>query len=104
MRRYSLASIADRDNVDLTQYQTVITDAVSEEMPGAVVTVHNDYYTVDPAPDRGQAIRIGKKISRTGLGRYCIKIPKLFISTTIEETKEERDNNGSYKKPLGGHF
>ena len=104
MRKYSLASVSDREDVDLTKYKAVITDAVSEEMPGAVVVVKNDYYTVDPTPDRGQAIRIGKKISRTGLGRYCIKIPKLFISTTIEETTEERDNSGSHKKSLGGHF
>lgn len=78
MRKYTLASHEARDEVDLRCYREEIETAVHEVMPGAKVTVYQDHYTVAPSPERGDAIRIGKKVSRTVLGQYCIQVPKLF--------------------------
>ena len=99
MRKYFLASSDGRCTVDLRLYRKDIINAVQEELPSAVVTVEKDYYTVEPTLDRGAAIRVGKKISKTALGKYCIKIPKLFNS--VEVRKEISDESES--KPLGGH-
>lgn len=60
MRRYALASISARDEVDLRDYQSLIQKTVHEFLPTAKVVVAQDYYTVDPEPDRGNAIRIGR--------------------------------------------
>lgn len=101
MRRYTLASLTDRPAVDLQDFRSEIEAAVHEVMPDAVVEVYEGSYTVSPTPERGDAIRIGRKISRSGLGKYCIKIPKLFCSEVID--KKEGVQNGTEKR-AGGHF
>ena len=85
MRKYYLASPGDRSDVDLRRYQKEIVDAVHRFMPGAQVEVTDRYYTVQPTPDRGTAIRIGRILSdKDVLGKYCVKIPKLFCSEEVE--------------------
>ena len=59
MRKYTLASSSAKSTVDLTDYTEVITAAVHEVMPKANVIVEKDCYYVDPAPSKGDAIRIG---------------------------------------------
>ena len=89
MRKYYLASALDRDDVDLQNYRQEIADAVHKYMPQAKVDVYEKYYTVHPTPARGDAIRIGRILSdKDVLGRYCVKIPKLFCSEEVEEGKE----------------
>lgn len=90
MRRYILASQEARGSVDLRQHTNMIINAVHAVMPQAVVVVEKQYYTVDPAPNRSEAIRIGRKLSKAqALGRYCIKIPKLFNSEEIGYGEKE---------------
>jgi len=102
MRKYYLASSEDRRDVDLRLYRKEITEAVRKHMPGAQVEVTEHYYTVQPTPDRGTAIRIGRLLSTQDvLGKYCVKIPKLFCSEEVERGKE--DENGTEKKCAGGH-
>lgn len=99
MRKYTLAS-ADRADVDLRVYQAEIMDAIHSVMPTATVRVDKDCYIVDPTPDRGDVIRIGRKICESDLKHYCIRIPKLFYSVEIG------GQNGTQnpKKTLtGGH-
>lgn len=101
MRKYTLASLDARGKVDLREYCEFIETTVHEFMPHAKVQVGCDHYTVSPAPSRGEAIRIGRKLCKNkSLGRCCIKIPKLFNGETIE-TKEA--TNGT-EKHNGGHF
>ena len=102
MRRYYLASSEDRDDVDLRKYEKIIEDAVLGYMPTARVEVHEHWYTVDPTPDKGNAIRIGRVLSdKDVLGKYCVKIPKLFCSEEVE--KGSVLVNGTQKKCVGGH-
>ena len=103
MRRYYLASTENRGKVDLRAYQDVIVNSVHQIMPQAQVTVEKDYYTVDPTPVKGDAIRIGRLLSNGKiLGGYCIKISKLFCSEEIEKGSEIE--NGRETKHTGGHW
>ena len=102
MRKYYLASSKDRDGVDLEAYQDEIIDAVHRHMPHAKVEVSKNYYTVHPTPSKGDAIRIGRILSdKDVLGRYCVKIPKLFCSEEVQQRKEV--DNGRNEKRTGGH-
>ena len=102
MRKYYLASPADRGEVDLRMFQKEITAAVHRYMPHAQVEVTERYYTVHPTPGRGDAIRIGRLLSdKDVMGRYCVRIPKLFCSEEIEKGKV--NVNGTKKKRIGGH-
>lgn len=101
MRKYTLASMDARNDVDLRRFGRLIEETVLEVMPQATVQVERDCYIVSPTPSRGDAIRIGRKLSKNKLlGRYCIKIPKLFHGETIVE---KEDVNGK-QKHNGGHF
>lgn len=103
MRKYYLASTEDRGNVDLRDYRDVIEEAVHQYMPNAQVNIKEGYYTVDPTPNRGDAIRIGRLLSdKNVLGKYCVKIPKLFCSEEIEKGMVRVD--GTEKKRTGGHL
>ena len=102
MRKYYLASTDKRGEVDLRDYQTEIVTAVHQYMPHAKVEVTERYYTVEPTPARGDAIRIGRILSSKDiLGSYCVPIPKLFCSEEIEKGKV--NVNGAKQKHTGGH-
>ena len=97
MRKYTLASHSAKNSVDLRDYEAIITDAVHNVIPTATVRVEKDYYTVDPAPSQGDAVRIGRLICQSQLKQHCVMIPKLFSSIEIGG-----QNNGT-KKHTGGH-
>lgn len=104
MRRYTLTSSDARRTVDLRNYKDVIINAVTSVMTkqDVEVAVYKDCYTVSPTPNKGEAIRIGRTICKSGLNQYCIQIPKLFTGEEIElkeESNESRNNNHR----LGGH-
>ena len=100
MRKYWLASAEARQEIDLRDYAVIIKDAVHTYMPNATVQVEQNYYSVEPTPKQGDAVKIGRKICQSELGKNCILIAKLFYSREIEE-----DNNvgTKAKKPVGGH-
>ena len=100
MRRYTLASLDARGVVDLRDFQDIIEDAIHEIVSSAQVTVEKDCYYVSPTPTKGEAIKIGRLICKSGLNRFCVQIPKLFSSVEIEEDKNDREE----QKCNGGHF
>ena len=68
MRRYALASLEHKQNVDLRDYEDVIVEAVMaamKDVEGVSVVVHEHYYEVSPSPSRS-----------AGLGwRCCSRAP-----------------------------
>lgn len=106
MRRYVLASLEHRQDVDLRNYEDVIVSAVMEAMKdvvGVSVEVGKNYYSVSPSPSRGAAIAIGRAICKSGLGKCCVQIPKLFSSVEVSTDKEEKSDERKTDS-LGGHF
>ncbi len=103
MRRYTLSSGVARKKVDLREYEDIITEAVMEVMTNkqAKVTVYKDNYTVSPAPNKGEAIRIGRMICKSSLNQYCIQIPKLFTGEEIETKEEKNESKANHR--MGGH-
>ena len=102
MRRYTLASVDARSQVDLRKYRQTIVDAVHALMPSAVVDVQKDCYYVSPTPKQGDAVKIGRIICKSALSKHCVHIPKLFSSVEVSERKGKI--NGRKKKQSGGHF
>lgn len=103
MRKYTLASPTAKTTVDLRDYTDIIIGAVHAVMPSAIVTVEETFYTVDPTPTQGSAIKIGRQICQSALKTYCIQIPKLFCSVEVEPKTKEEDENGTKPKHIGGH-
>ena len=99
MRKYTLASPESRSTVDLINYRAIIESAVQEVMPSAKVIVEKDCYYVSPAPERGDAVKIGRLICKSDLNLHCIQLPKLFTSISIEEGNHEEQQ----PKHPGGH-
>ena len=95
MRRYALASPGHKQNVDLRDYEDVIVAAVTAAMQNVenvTVVVCERYYEVSPSPSRGAAIAIGRAICKSGLGKCCVQVPKLFSS--VEVCMDEEEKNG----------
>ena len=93
MRRYTLASLEHKQNVDLRDYESVIIEAVMagmKDVENVSVVVYERYYEVSPSPSRGAAIAIGRAICKSGLGKCCVQIPKLFSSVEILKDEEEK--------------
>lgn len=106
MRRYALASLEHKQNVDLRDYETVIVEAVMagmKDVENVSVVVYKRYYEVSPSPSRGAAIAIGRAICKSGLGKCCVQIPKLFSSVEILKDEEEK-NDRRKENCMGGHF
>ena len=106
MRRYALASPEHKKYVDLRDYEDVIVAAVKEAMKNVddvSVVVHEHYYEVSPSPGRGAAIAIGRAICKSGLGKCCVQIPKLFSSREVLCDKEA-NNDAKTKNRMGGHM
>ena len=106
MRRYALASPEHKQNVDLRDYEDVIVGAIMaamKDVEDVSVVVQARYYEVSPSPCRGAAIAIGRAICKSGLGKCCVQIPKLFSSVELCDDKEEK-NDRKKKDRLGGHM
>lgn len=104
MRKYTLASVNAQSSVDLRDYGGFIKTTILEIMPKAEIVVEQTYYTVSPSPSKGDAIRVGRKLSKNkDLGQHCIKIPKLFNGENIE-TGKELSHDDNKQKHNGGHF
>ena len=95
MRRYSLASSEHKQNVDLRDYEDVIVNAVMavmKDVEDVSVLVKEKFYEISPSPGRGTAIAIGRAICKSGLGKCCVQIPKLFSSVEVCIDKEEKND------------
>jgi len=96
MRRYALASSEHKQNVDLREYEDVIVEAVKaamKDVENVSVVVFERYYEVSPSPSRGDSVRIGRAICKSGLAKCCIQIPKLFSGQEVStEDKEEKND------------
>ena len=106
MRRYALASPEHKQNVDLRDYEDVIVAAVMaamKDVEDVSVEVYEKYYCVSPSPGRGAAIAIGRAICKSGLGKCCVQIPKLFSSVEVRIDKEEKKDERKTNR-MGGHF
>lgn len=106
MRRYCLASLQHKENVDLRDYEDVIVNAVMaamKDVEDVSVLVYEKYYEVSPSPSRGAAIAIGRAICKSGLGKCCVQIPKLFSSVEVS-TEEEEKNDEKKTNRMGGHM
>ena len=106
MRRYALASLEHKQNVDLREYEDVIVAAVMgamKDVDDISVVVYEHYYEVSPSPGRGAAIAIGRAICKSDLGKCCVQIPKLFMSREVMTDEEEKDDERK-KNCLGGHM
>lgn len=106
MRRYTLASPEHKQNVDLRDYEDVIVAAVMaamKDVENVSVVVEARFYEVTPSPSRGQAIAVGRAICKSGLGKCCVQIPKLFSSSEVSVDKEEK-NGRKKKNRMGGHM
>ena len=106
MRRYALVSPEHKQNVDLRDYEDVIVAAVKAAMKGVEgvsVVVHERYYEISPSPSRGAAIAVGRTICKSGLGKCCVQVPKLFSSVEVSIGKEEK-NDERKTDSVGGHF
>ena len=106
MRKYYLASLEHKQNVDLRDYEDVIVEAVMaamKDVEDVSVVVYERCYEVSPSPSRGAAIAIGRAICKSGLGKCCVQIPKLFSSVEVSDNKEEK-NDAKKKNRLGGHM
>lgn len=106
MRRYALASPEHKQNVDLRDYEEVIVEAVMaamKDVEGVSVVVQERYYEVSPSPSRGAAIAIGRAICKSGLGKCCVQIPKLFSSIELLNGKEKK-NGRKKRNSVGGHM
>lgn len=106
MRKYYLASPEHKQNVDLRDYEEVIVEAVMaamKDVEDVLVVVHERCYEVSPSPSRGAAIAVGRAICKSGLGKCCVQIPKLFSSVEVSDGKEEKDD-AKKKNRLGGHM
>lgn len=107
MRRYALASLEHKQNVDLRDYEDVIVEAVMtamKDVEGVSVVVCERYYEVSPSPSRGQAIAVGRAICKSGLGKCCVQIPKLFLSVELLSDNKEEKNDREKTDRLGGHM
>lgn len=104
MRKYTLVSGDARTKVDLRDYAATIEEAVHGIMPTATVKICESCYYVTPAPSKGEAIKIGRRICQSALAQYCVMIPKLFTSIEItDKTKEEPLDGTNQSKLHGGH-
>ena len=104
MRKYTLANTGSRENIDLTDFAETIIAAVHEFAPGAAVEVFADHYTVHPDPERGIAIKIGRKLCTCqALARHCVHVPKLFSSVKVSgsEVQPKEDGHGKEEKHAG---
>ena len=105
MRKYFLASLEHKQNVDLRDYEEVIVEAVMaamKDVEGVSVVVCEKYYKVSPSPSRGAAIAIGRAICKSGLGKCCVQIPKLFSSVELLNGKEKK-NGRKKRNSVGRH-
>ena len=107
MRRYALASLEHKQNVDLRDYEDVIVEAVMaamKDVEGVSVVVHERYYEVSPSPSRGSAVAIGRAICKSKLAQCCVYIPKLFSGYEVSTENKEEKNDEKKTDRMGGHM
>ena len=97
MREYKLADTDYRLTVDLRGYEDEIKEIVKEYAPDVEVSVFEDKYVLNKQIEPGQAIRIGKALAKSALGKYSLLRPILFVGQDTIKTKNKggKKANGS---------
>lgn len=93
-RKYRLADTNNRNDVDLTEYADLIESVIQEECPDVKVSIEEKSYTVNKELTKGEAIRIGRALAKTELGKYCANRYVLFFGQTVEKGEENHGGNG----------
>ena len=75
IKRYYLVKPYARKNIDLRGYEKVIVPAWKYVNPSVIVRVYSSYYVVIGEISKGDAIRAGRIIAKSSLGRYAVKYP-----------------------------
>jgi hypothetical protein len=90
MRAYQLADVSLRESVNLTVYEDVIKEIIHQVIPSAEVIVQPDRYLIKNEISKGDAIRIGRNIAHSELGRFCLQRAILFIGHDIPKALESK--------------
>lgn len=101
MRVYELANTELRGSVNLINYEEIIKQIIKDIAPQVKVTVEPDRYILDREISKGQAIRIGRKIAKSRLGRYCLQRSILFVGHTMPPQKQCKGANKYGNKHTG---
>ena len=75
IKRYYLVKPYARENTNLRGYEKVIVQAWKYVNPSLIVRVYSNYYEVIGDISKGDAIRAGRIIAKSSLGRYAVKYP-----------------------------
>lgn len=83
LRRYTLCSYSARESIDLRKFEKKIVKAVLSVKPNAQVHVEKDCYYADLT--RGEAIRVGKEMSKVFPISAHETTRRLFKGTNIKK-------------------
>lgn len=75
INRYYLVKSYARENTDLRDYDQGIVQAWKYVNPSLIVRVYSNYYEVIGEISKGDAIRAGRIIAKSSLGRHAVKYP-----------------------------
>jgi hypothetical protein len=75
IKRYYLVKPYARKNIDLRGHEKVIVSAWKYVNPSVIVRVYSNYYEAIGEISKGDAIRAGRLIAKSSLGRYVVKYP-----------------------------
>lgn len=83
LRKYTLCSSSARESIDLRKSEKKIVKAVLSVKPDAVVCVEKECYYADLT--RGEAIRVGKEMSKVFPSSAHEVARKLFKGQKVED-------------------
>ncbi len=75
IKEYCLVKPSARNSINLENYQKIIIKAYTMVNPNLEVRVQCKSYKVLGDLTRGQAIKAGRIIAKSSLGRYAVKYP-----------------------------
>lgn len=91
IKEYSLVSTYARESTNLIDYEKIIVRAWYLINPKIIVNVYSNHYKVSGSISRGDAIRAGRIIAKSSLGRYAVKYPvNSKIPSTVQVFRGKR--------------
>lgn len=91
INRYYLVKPYARENTDLRDYDQGIVQAWKYVNPSLIVRVYSNYYEVIGEISKGDAIRAGRIIAKSSLGRHAVKYPvNSKIPSTVQVFRGKR--------------
>lgn len=100
MKRKCRLSDAEHRNTDLTQYAEEIIETINRVVPNKNPEVFPDSFQTDPL-DRGEAIRVGRALTKIPGLSACGKVVTIFrlFDGELVETEDEQKQESK-----GGHM